>query len=65
MRTSPLRPLRETPAGAALSAEFFNDIINRIEDLVLQAQLQKPIAGNNVQIDYTGNGAVINAVTAG
>ena len=49
----------------ALSAEFFNDIINRIEDLVLQAQLQKPIAGNNVQIDYTGNGAVINAVTAG
>lgn len=65
MRTSPLRPLRETPAGVALSAEFFNDIINRIEDLVLQAQLQKPIAGNNVQIDYTGNGAVINAVTAG
>lgn len=63
MRTSPLRPLRETPAGVALSAEFFNDIINRIEDLVLQAQLQKPIAGNNVQIDYTGNGAVINAVT--
>lgn len=65
MRTSPLRPIRETPAGVALSAEFFNDIITRVEDLVLQAQLQKPIAGNNVQIDYTANGAVINAVTEG
>ena len=45
----------------ALSAEFFNDIINRVEDLVLQAQLQKPIAGDNIQIDYTPNGAVINS----
>jgi hypothetical protein len=24
--------------------------------------MQKPIAGNNVQIDYTADGAVINAI---
>jgi hypothetical protein len=40
-----------------------NSIINRIEDLVLQAELNKPIPGNNVQITYTDNGAIINVVT--
>lgn len=65
MRTKPLVPINSTPAGVGLSVEFFNDLINRIEDLVLEAQLQKPIAGNNVEIDYTANGAVINAVTSG
>jgi spore germination protein GerM len=45
-----------------IGAEYINSIIDRIEDLVLTVQSQKPVAGNNIQINYTDKGAVINAV---
>lgn len=61
--SQPLRPIRPTPDGVGISAEYINSIIERIEDLVLVAQSQKPIAGNNIQINFTAQGAVINAVT--
>ena len=63
MKTRQLRPIKPSPSGVGISAEYINDIINRIEDLVQEAQLQKPIAGNNITINYTDKGAVINAVT--
>jgi len=58
----PLRKLNLTPSGVGIGVEYINDIIGRIEQLVQVAQLQKPIAGNNITINYTGEGAVINAV---
>jgi hypothetical protein len=61
--SQPLRPIRPTPDGVGISAEYMNSIIERIEDLVQVAQSQKPIAGNNIQINFTAQGAVINAVT--
>lgn len=63
-KTQPLRPIRPMPSGVGISVEFMNSIINRVEDLVLIAQSQKPIAGNYIGIQYLGNGAVINVVTA-
>jgi hypothetical protein len=45
-----------------ISAEYINSIIERIEDLTENAQRQKPIPGNNITIQYTSVGAVINAV---
>jgi hypothetical protein len=62
-RTSPLRKISPTAEGVGISLEFVNDIIERVEDLILVAQSQKPIPGNNVQINYTPFGAVINAIT--
>lgn len=59
----PLRKINPTPAGVGIGAEYINSIIDRIEDLVLTAQSQKPIAGDNITINYTDKGAVINAVT--
>ena len=59
----PLRKLNPTPAGVGIGTEYINSIIDRIEDLVLTAQSQKPVAGNNIQINYTDKGAVINVVT--
>lgn len=61
--TQPLRTIRPTPEGVGISAEYINSIIERIEDLVLVAQSQKPVAGNNVTVNFTAQGAVINAVT--
>lgn len=61
--TQPLRTIRPTPEGVGISAEYINSIIERIEDLVLVAQSQKPVAGNNVTVNFTSQGAVINAVT--
>jgi hypothetical protein len=61
--TKPLRLIRPTPDGVGISVEYINSIIQRIEDLVLVAQSQKPIAGNNVTVNFTAQGAVINAVT--
>jgi hypothetical protein len=63
-KTQPLRPIRPLPNGVGISVEFMNDIINRVEDLVLIAQSQKPVAGNYIDIQYLGNGSVINVVTA-
>lgn len=60
--TQPLRLLRPPPEGVGISAEYMNSIIERVEDLILVAQSQKPIAGNNIQISYTANGAVINSL---
>jgi hypothetical protein len=37
-KTQPLRPIRPLPNGVGISVEFMNDIINRVEDLVLIAQ---------------------------
>ena len=59
----PLRKINPTPTGVGIGAEYINSIIDRIEYLVLTAQSQKPIAGNNITINYTDKGAVINAVT--
>jgi hypothetical protein len=59
----PLRIIKPTPSGVGISVEFINSIIGRIEDLVAIAQSQKPIAGNNVTVNFTTDGAVINAVT--
>jgi len=59
----PLRKLNPTPSGVGIGVEYINDIIGRIEQLVQVAQLQKPNAGNNITINYTAEGAVINAVT--
>jgi hypothetical protein len=62
-KSQPLRTIRETPNGVGISSDYINSIIDRIEDLVQIAQNQKPIAGNNIQINFTAQGAVINAVT--
>jgi hypothetical protein len=62
MKTKELRPINPTPEGVGISAEYINSIIDRIEDLVQAAEIQKPIAGNNITIQYTSVGAVINAV---
>jgi len=43
-----------------ISSEFMNSIIDRIEDLIQQVELNKPIAGEGIQISYTTKGAVIN-----
>jgi hypothetical protein len=59
----PLRKINPTPAGVGIGAEYINSIIDRIEDLVLTVQSQKPVAGNNIQINYTDKGAVINIAT--
>jgi hypothetical protein len=58
----PLRKINPTPSGVGIGAEYINSIIDRIENLVLTVQSQKPVAGNNIQINYTDKGAVINAV---
>lgn len=62
-KSQPLRTIRATPDGVGISSDYINSIIDRIEDLVQVAQSQKPIAGNNIQINFTAQGAVINAVT--
>lgn len=62
-QTQPLRTIRPTAQGVGISVEYVNSIIERIEDLVLVAQSQKPIAGNNVTINYTSRGAVVNAIS--
>ena len=62
-KSQPLRTIRASPNGVGITSDYINSIIDRIEDLVLVAQNQKPIAGNNIQINFTAQGAVINAVT--
>lgn len=57
----PLRFVTPPASGVGITAEYINDIIDRIEHLVQVAQVQKPIAGNNITINYTAQGAVINA----
>lgn len=59
MKTNPLRPIRATADGVGISVEYINEVITRIEDLVETAQRQKPIAGNNIQVNFTENGSVI------
>ena len=61
MKTKELRPINPTPEGVGISAEYINDIIDRIEDLVQVAESQKPIAGNGININYTDTGAVISS----
>jgi len=60
MKTKPLRVIPESPAGVGISAEFMNSIIDRIEDLVLEAESNKPLAGEGIRIQYTTRGAVIS-----
>jgi len=60
VKTRRLRAINPSPKGVGISAEYINDIINRIEDLVQVAESQKPIAGDGIQIEYTADGAVIN-----
>ena len=61
MKTKELRRISPSPQGVGISAEYINSIIERIEDLVQAAESQKPIAGNNIQINFTARGAVINS----
>jgi hypothetical protein len=56
MKTKELRPINPTPEGVGISAEYINDIIDRIEDLVQVAESQKPIAGEGIAIQYTATG---------
>ena len=60
MKTSPLRTIKSSSDGYAISLSVINQIIDRIEDLVDQAEKQRLIAGSNIQISYTSEGAVIN-----
>lgn len=62
-KTRPLRTITPTAEGVGISAEYMNSIIDRIEDLFLVAQSQKPVSGNYINISYLSNGAVINVVT--
>lgn len=62
-KSQPLRTIRAPPDGVGISVDYINTIIDRIEDLVQVAQNQKPIAGNNITVNFTSQGAVINAVT--
>ena len=62
-KSQPLRTIRTSPNGVGISSDYINTIIDRIEDLVLVAKNQKPIAGNNITVNFTSQGAVINAVT--
>ena len=62
-KSQPLRTIRATPDGVGISVDYINTIIERIEDLVQVAQNHKPVPGNNIQINFTAQGAVINAVT--
>lgn len=63
MKTKRLRAINPSPKGVGISAEYINDIINRIEDLVQVAESQKPLAGDGIQIQYTADGSVINIDT--
>ena len=63
MKTKRLVTINASPQGVGISAEYINSIIDRIEDLVKTAESQKPIAGENINIDYTTRGAVINVDT--
>ena len=60
MKTKPLRIIPESPAGVGISSEFMNSIIDRVEDLIQQVELNKPIAGEGIQISYTNRGAIIS-----
>jgi len=60
MKTKPLRIIPESPAGVGISAEFMNSIIDRVEDLIQQVELNRPIAGEGIQISYTPRGAIIS-----
>lgn len=62
MKTKELRPINPTPQGVGISAEYINSIIERIEELAENAERQKPLAGNNITIQYTPLGVVISAV---
>jgi len=60
MKTKPLKQLKSSTDGYAMSLSVLNQIIERIEDLVEAAESQKPIAGDGIQINYTREGSVIN-----
>lgn len=60
MNTSRLRTIRSSTDGYAMSLSVINQLIDRIEDLIDQAEKQRPLAGSNIQISYTSEGAVIN-----
>ena len=60
MKTNPLRTIKSSSDGYAMSLSVINQIIERIEDLVQQAESQRPIAGENIQINYEKDGSVIS-----
>ena len=60
MKTSTLRPIKSSTDGYAMSLSVMNQIIERIEDLVEQAESQRPIAGDGISISYTKDGSIIN-----
>ena len=63
MKTQKLQAINPSPKGVGISAEYINDIIDRIEDLVQVAESQKPLAGDGIKIQFTADGAVINIDT--
>ena len=60
MKTKKLEVINAGPEGVGLSVDFMNSIINRVEDLIQQVELNRPIAGEGIQISYTTKGAIIS-----
>ena len=60
MKTKKLEVINAGPEGVGLSVDFMNSIINRVEDLIQQVELNRPIAGEGIQISYTAKGAIIS-----
>lgn len=60
MKTKKLEVINAGPEGVGLSVDFMNSIINRVEDLIQQVELNRPIAGEGIQISYTQKGAIIS-----
>jgi hypothetical protein len=60
MKTKKLNVINSGPEGVGLSVDFMNSIIDRVEDLIQQVELNRPIAGEGIQISYTPRGAIIS-----
>lgn len=60
MKTKKLDVINAAPEGVGLSVDFMNCIIDRVEDLIQQVELNRPIAGEGIQISYTPKGAIIS-----
>lgn len=63
MNERPLRQIRPSADGVGIGVEFVNDVIKRIEELVIVAQGQRLIAGQNVSVQRTPDGTIINVVS--
>jgi hypothetical protein len=60
MNASPLRPIKSSSDGYAMSINVINQIIERIEYLIQTAESQKPIAGDGIRVEFTPKGAIVS-----